>query len=230
MEPSSQQGAPQQQPIMATSIATSIATTLPRSILREPPPLLPTMATSTATAILPRSIPPEPPPLSSIPEPPPLLPKVTASTPPEPPTSTATPILPRRIPPETPPLEVSGTHFPLISIISKRISIISTTSTGSQTAPGICNFMYQPRKGNTDGIFVNCSRIATKCKWHRAITEPVTGTKLPCLLSAQFFKKSTGSLTTLNPLQQHRSLFVTLHTNQENVIKTELLSLSTVVD
>ena len=115
MEPSSQQGAPQQQPIMATSIAT-----LPRSILREPPPLLPTMATSTATAILPRSIPPEPPPLSSIsPEPPPLLPKVTASIPPEPPTSTATPILPRRIPPETPPLEVSGTHFPLISIISK---------------------------------------------------------------------------------------------------------------
>ena len=105
MEPSSQPGVPQQQPTMATSIAT----TLPRSILREPPPLLPTMAT------LPRSIPPEPPPLSSIPpEPPPLLPTMV--------TSTATPILPRRIPPEKPPLlehEGSGTHFHLIYIISK---------------------------------------------------------------------------------------------------------------
>ena len=110
-----QPGAPQQQPIMA--MATSIATTL----LREPPPLLPTMATSTAiprsmatSTAIPRSIPPEPPPLSSIPpEPPPLLPTR--------PMVTST-ILPRRIPPETPPLlehEVSGTHFPLISIISK---------------------------------------------------------------------------------------------------------------
>ena len=50
----------------------------------------------------------------------------------------------------------------------------------------------------------------------------------PLPSSAQFLNKSTGYLTTLNPLEQHQSLFVTLDTNQENEIKTELLS--TVVD
>ena len=44
--------------------------------------------------------------------------------------------------------------------------------------------MYQLRKG-THGSFVNCSRIATKCKWHRAITDAVSGTKLPCLSSSK---------------------------------------------